>query len=775
MAPRIMPHGGGHGPGGYYRPGARYPGRWWRGGDGTLTWIESDVNLLTDGNPPQAHDDLPPPSTDDVPVTPAEPGDATTVVPGDTPGSVTVIRPPSDDDNASVSPSDAAIATQGAHMYREYRSNPSSNSLIACGALVAPFSEPIKVEFDIDGRGMLLAKLCVGDRCYQGSADISGLIREGIRGARELHDYLHATRSVPLMRRGDVPLMGGWADSITEPVKSVRKIAADAVWRQMDDDHNRTGQPFPFYVFVYWSPRAAGSGALDPGHYEALGFEAIELAKRFIESNLIDPNVSYIAAFELGASGPRMAADTSGSKPDGPKVISSGVAVSGEGNCGVHTYTGVTRPLLDRIFQRLSEKGATITGGNPYNVTGLEGGVELNGSWNPNGTLTIEVVNSNWYASCDRIWGEIDGDLRAIGAQLVVSGEAMIAATGELLVGKLLEQHRQELMAGWWDSVKDIGKGIGKGFMAIQHNTALVVQKFKGPITAAATAVATAYGGPAAGAAAAKFMGPLIDSQVAIGDHKKAAQKIIAAAEEVAKTDPRVRQALDLAHTAVTQAAAGYHIAHTAQQAANGDPAAQKAVAELAQAQASGNPQAKAAIDLANSITGVFGGGSGGDSGVDPNAIEMDQPDASSGDDAAMSGARSIREIASAVARETPGRIVGFVKPRDNAPQSRVFATTDQADDWYGGWLSQSPDAIEYIAYWDKGDPTFPGPLNETVGEGVRVSGGPLVPFLLGLAGGAGGYYGATKLYEKYKGATTKASGSPWSGGRFARPFEPMY
>ena len=71
-------HVGRHGYGGFYRHGSAYPGRWWRSAAGVPVWVESDVNMLTFGDPGATNDPeldaLPPPTVDQVPIHPEAQG-----------------------------------------------------------------------------------------------------------------------------------------------------------------------------------------------------------------------------------------------------------------------------------------------------------------------------------------------------------------------------------------------------------------------------------------------------------------------------------------------------------------------------------------------------------------------------------------------------------------------------------------------------------------------------------------------------------------------------
>jgi hypothetical protein len=187
----------------------------------------------------------------------------------------------------------------------------------------------------------------------------------------------------------------------------------------------------------------------------------------------------------------------------------------------------------------------------------------------------------------------------------MISGEVMldtvdeaIGAASDALIDSLVDRHISVACAGFLDdignAVSDIGSAVKGAGVSVYRGVTETVQKLKGPITAVATGVATVYGGPAAGAAAAKLVGPIVDSAANLG--KDGPQK--AAAEDAAKTDPAAAQALAAAKDAVAHTVAAYHVVETAKKAAAGHPEAQQAIAKVTQDAESGDPAAHAATDL---------------------------------------------------------------------------------------------------------------------------------------------------------------------------------
>lgn len=348
------------------------------------------------------------------------------------------------------------------------------------------------------------------------------------------------------------------------------------------------------------------------------------------------------------------------------------------------------------------------------------------------------------------------------------AANAAVDAAGDLLVGALIDQHSATMSAGWWHS-------LTHAIYDVHHAMAKTVQKFKKPITIAATAVATAYGGPAGGAAAAKFTGPIIDA-VANDFHSgkgKGAKEIVDAAHAAAQNDPRVAKALADAHKAVADTAAAYHLTSTAAEAAGGDSDATRKLADLDRAASSGDSAAKRAMSVITQAFSTAADNAAGDpptssggwplvpfalgaaagmggyawwrhhhaqkakraaSAIDhpaeppppgpsaPAALAPGvSPTATSGEliGAAISTLRSAAKAAAMAAYEHGGdTALGYVKDaRGTSVQS--FSSLDDADDWFG---SLNPRHYLYAAYFDATDPTWPSPINEQLGGPAAAS-----------------------------------------------------
>ncbi len=111
--------------------------------------------------------------------------------------------------------------------------------------------------------------------------------------------------------------------------------------------------------------------------------------------------------------------------------------------------------------------------------------------------------------------------------------------------------YRAAVMGSWWHSLTHAISQAAKG---TEHIALQSLSKLKTPITAAAVAVATVYGGPLAGAAAAKLVGPLIDAAASLDPQKKAhAQALVSQVTTIAQSNPQVAAVLQTAKDAVAK------------------------------------------------------------------------------------------------------------------------------------------------------------------------------------------------------------------------------
>jgi hypothetical protein len=77
--------------------------------------------------------------------------------------------------------------------------------------------------------------------------------------------------------------------------------------------------------------------------------------------------------------------------------------------CGEHHYGNITKTKIDQILEQLKNNGASISGNNPWGVDIHKYGIKLQGAWNEsNLTLSITVIEKDFYVPCSKIWDTID-------------------------------------------------------------------------------------------------------------------------------------------------------------------------------------------------------------------------------------------------------------------------------------------------------------------------------------------------------------------------------
>jgi hypothetical protein len=187
----------------------------------------------------------------------------------------------------------------------------------------------------------------------------------------------------------------------------------------------------------------------------------------------------------------------------------------------------------------------------------------------------------------------------AANAAVQTQANQAIQAAGQMLVGAILHRHEATITAGWWHSLTH---GISHAAGAIGHT----LKKFKEPIAAAAAVGAGAaitVAVPGAGIVLAPIAGNIAHSLVesTLNDDPKKAPKakaLIAQVQQAAQTDPHIATALDLAQRAVATTTAAYHIADTAQKAAQGDIDATTAIQQMHDAALSGDSAAEKGVQI---------------------------------------------------------------------------------------------------------------------------------------------------------------------------------
>ncbi len=291
----------------------------------------------------------------------------------------------------------------------------------------------------------------------------------------------------------------------------------------------------------------------------------------------------------------------------------------------------------------------------------------------------------------------------------------------------------------------------------------------------AAQAVATYYGGPAAGAAAGAISPMVMNLGVDDKQKAQAAHADLQGVKAMARqAGPHLGQAADLAHGAIQHTATAYQVAQIVRDAKAGNPQAQQVLVKLRTAAASGDRKAKRALHAARMINRaqqsapVAAPGPGAPSGAGPGPAPgappeappgsppgsppSSPPDSPPGSDAGPGGSApvgawhqiadlvvgceacepasaaasgwydivgaaidDVRSHAQGIAGTNNASVVGVIRTARGVWQVRGFRDADAADDWLGG-ITRDPSSYTYAAIYDKTDVMWPHPLNEKVG-----------------------------------------------------------
>lgn len=274
--------------------------------------------------------------------------------------------------------------------------------------------------------------------------------------------------------------------------------------------------------------------------------------------------------------------------------------------------------------------------------------------------------------------------------------EAAVGEASDALIATLAAQHATLPTA----AVGDIFGDIGHALSSLPQAVSGALKSLKGPLSVAAGAAATAFGGPAAGVAASNLAGHLIDA--APGSHpaaQAAAQQQLAAAAQAAKTDPAMQTALAAAQHAVAQGAT----AASGGGAAPAPDALASAIRKLlpitTSASAGGNPSTILPADLQGAL-----------------ALFLNTQKANATVSGIVGAAMDdVRSAAQAVAAANHANVVGVVRTARGTWRARGFRDPDLADDWLGR-VAHEPSSYTYAAVYDKTDVLWPYPLNEMIG-----------------------------------------------------------
>lgn len=76
---------------------------------------------------------------------------------------------------------------------------------------------------------------------------------------------------------------------------------------------------------------------------------------------------------------------------------------------GTHNYGNISRTRVEAILDALIAHGSLVTGKNPWIIDTKKHGVLLKGEWSEATlTLSITVMDADWYVTRNAVWEYID-------------------------------------------------------------------------------------------------------------------------------------------------------------------------------------------------------------------------------------------------------------------------------------------------------------------------------------------------------------------------------
>jgi hypothetical protein len=100
------------------------------------------------------------------------------------------------------------------------------------------------------------------------------------------------------------------------------------------------------------------------------------------------------------------------------------------GKCGVHKYANITQAKIDKMLEVLKSKGYNVKGNNPWTIDTKSHGVVLQGSWDEStSTLSIIVLDKDWYVPCSKIWDTVDPLIGNLSTLSLDDNETLVASS----------------------------------------------------------------------------------------------------------------------------------------------------------------------------------------------------------------------------------------------------------------------------------------------------------------------------------------------------------
>lgn len=437
---------------------------------------------------------------------------------------------------------------------------------------VAPGTGPISVKKEFDNRQVLHVEICIDGKCYRTSMDLAPAIELVMMRLAQWHKDQHAATGQPPLastvvvgaiehaidEAGDAMadtlvchhvnvMLGGFFDDVGSALGGTLRELAPVI------STVATG------VATYYGGPSAGAAA---------GQLAPVVTN--LQANLLDPKGSPKQRAAAQQTLQRVT-QVAQSDPRSAQALDAAHRAVRDTTVAYHVKGTVDRAVAGDAAAR-QDVAAVVQAadrGDPAARSTYEVIAQ---------TLLDKVQHSAWGA---QLWDKI------MGSQPPTS----TATAG---------WYSQPVVGGFWD---DVGDAVLTVTGTKATNQFIHDHGLEPYVKFASQAVATYYGGPAAGAAAGAIS-PMVMS-LGVEDKNKAAaaqhdvQGVTAMAQQ---HSPQMAQAVDVAKGSIQGTATAYHVDHLLKLAKGGDQRAQRALSRLRGLAAAGNPAAQKALQAVGVI-----------------------------------------------------------------------------------------------------------------------------------------------------------------------------
>ena len=464
------------------------------------------------------------------------------------------------------------------------------------GPLLAPATGGILVRKHLDDKQVLHVEICVDGKCHSSSMDLAPAIAMLMQKLATWHDSMHAPKPPPSTVVSTVGAAVAEAENLIVGALVARHIDTIAAGILGDIAGAVTGavkgiaggvastfKKFRGPIGAAAGIAAAAGASAIPGVGPIAAPIAAKLANDLVQSAAGNP-----------AAQKQVAQAAQQAQTDPAVAVALEQATKAVANSTAAHHVQDTAKKAARGDAASQQQIAQVT-------TDAEKG---DPAAKAVADLVANAMKSEWGA---KLWEQVTG--RGPGTISTIPTGTPTAAGWYDIVGQWYDIVGGEVVVvgSFWSKVKN---GLLTVTLTKATNQFIKDNKLEPYVKLAATAVVTAYGGPAAGAAAGALSGPIMSLGVEDKQQADAAQKSVEGVKGMAQqTDPALAPAVDIAKAAVDQTATAYQVSQMVKDAKAGNPGAQKALADLHAAASRGDQNAAAALQAAEVLDRALGRG----------------------------------------------------------------------------------------------------------------------------------------------------------------------